>query len=174
MELEGLEAAAAAAAAEVERLETPEAIGTASRRRDCHFAGTASPSLLKNLLNREGGGGGAAECQSRRRLGTAEGAAALAAGRVRRHFPNILVAALNGNCTPRVPPLLVGRHTHAHLTLLPRRLPIYPSNCPSHIPSILSSHTSSIHSFKWPPIMLSSRYILQTGRDTVGQWDYRD
>ena len=38
--------------------------GFFSRRRDCHFAATPSPPILKYLLKVEGG---AAECQSRRR-----------------------------------------------------------------------------------------------------------
>ena len=37
-----------------------------SRRRECHFADIPPPSLSKRLLNGEMG---AAECQSRRRLG---------------------------------------------------------------------------------------------------------
>ena len=70
----------------------PDRLARPSRRRGNHFADTFSPSLLKHRLNGEGG---AAERQSRRRLGTA----ATARARRRQRRPSTTASSCSALIT---------------------------------------------------------------------------
>ena len=72
--------------------------GVRSYSRDCHFADALSPSLLKHLLQAEGG---AAEGQSRRRLGVSAVGAPLLGP------PTPATLAVGENCHFAAPPLFL-------------------------------------------------------------------
>ena len=75
-------------------------ISAASRRRDCHFTGTPSPSLLKRLLNEEGGSGRMTVSPTARR-GPARASAGWAGGPLVHLEPDRAQAGLGAPRPPR-------------------------------------------------------------------------